>query len=155
VASGSRRDDITRDVVAAAFFRDVHVDRDVARRFLRDNAWADERIAAATTFPVDAEPLDTPTGGVPGFRLHHTYVLPGVPAEMRAMFRGLTLPVPRVPIHRTEITLDTTEDRIATILEDRGARAPRGPPRLLPRPGRGPCGCREPGHVMRPAHTRV
>jgi molybdopterin-biosynthesis enzyme MoeA-like protein len=124
VASGSRRDDITRDVVAAAFFRDVHVDRDVARRFLRDNAWANERIAAATTFPVDAEPLDTPTGGVPGFRLHHTYVLPGVPAEMRAMFRGLTLPVPRVPIHRTEITLDTTEDRIATILEEFGREHP-------------------------------
>ena len=121
---GFTPDDITRDAVAAAFFRDVHVDRDVARRFLRDNAWADERIAAATTFPVDAEPLDTPTGGVPGFRLHHTYVLPGVRAEMRAMFRGLTLPVPRVPIHRTEITLDTTEDRIVTILEEFGREHP-------------------------------
>ena len=93
---GFTPDDITRDAVATAFFRDVHVDPDVARRFLRDNAWADERIAAAAaTFPVDAEPLETATGGVPGFRLHHAYVLPGVPAEMRAMFRGLTLPVPR------------------------------------------------------------
>jgi hypothetical protein len=53
----------------------VHVDHDVARRFLRDNAWADERIAA--TFPIDAEPLETATGGVPGFRLHHAYVLSG------------------------------------------------------------------------------
>src|SRR5688500_6821264 len=112
---GFTPDDITRDAVARAFFRDVHVDHDVARRFLQDNAWADERIAAAAaTFPVDAEPLETATGGVPGFRLHHAYVLPGVPAEMRAMFRGLTLPVPREPIHRMEVTLDTTEDQIAT-----------------------------------------
>ena len=40
---------------------------------------------------------------------------------MRAMFRGLTLPVPRVPIRRTEITLGTTEDRLAMILEEFGA----------------------------------
>ena len=44
---GFTPDDITRDAVARAFFRDVHVDHDVAQRFLRDNAWADERIAAA------------------------------------------------------------------------------------------------------------
>ena len=43
---------------------------------------------------------------------------------MRAMFRGLTLPVPRVPIQRTEITLDTTEDRIAAILEEFGREHP-------------------------------
>lgn len=122
---GFTPDDITRDAVARAFFRDVHVDHDVAQRFLRDNAWADERIAAAAaTFPIDAEPLEAATGGVPGFRLHHAYVLPGVPAEMRAMFRGLTLPVPRVPIRRTEITLDTTEDRIAVILEEFGREHP-------------------------------
>ena len=40
------------------------------------------------------------------------------------MFRGLTLPVPRVPIQRTEITLDTTEDRIAAILEEFGREHP-------------------------------
>ena len=40
------------------------------------------------------------------------------------MFRGLTLPVPRVPIRRTEITLDTTEDRIAAILEEFGREHP-------------------------------
>ena len=33
---GFTPDDITRDAVATAFFRDVHVDPNVARRFLRD-----------------------------------------------------------------------------------------------------------------------
>lgn len=115
---GFTPDDITRNAVAAAFFRDVEVDTEVARRFRRHNTWADERIAAvAATFPVDATPLETPSGGVPGFRLRNAYVLPGMPAEMRAMFRALTLSVGRDPIHRITITLDTTEDRITETLK--------------------------------------
>ena len=131
---GFTPDDITRKAVATAFFRDVEVDRHLAYRFRRDNAWADEQIAtAAATFPVDATPLDTATGGVPGFRLRNAYVLPGMPAEMRAMFRGLTLPVGRDPIHRVTILVDTTEDRITETLEQArlklfGRRLPeRGP----------------------------
>jgi molybdenum cofactor synthesis domain-containing protein len=115
---GFTPDDITRHAVAAAFFRDVQVDTEVARRFRSRNAWADERIAtAAATFPVDATPLEIGSGGVPGFRLRNAYVLPGVPAEMRSMFRTLTLPVEREPIHRTVVTVPTTEDRIRRTLE--------------------------------------
>jgi molybdenum cofactor synthesis domain-containing protein len=115
---GFTPDDITRHAVATAFFRDVQVDADVARRFRSRNAWADERIAtAAATFPVDATPLETTGGGVPGFRLRNAYVLPGVPAEMRSMFRAVALPIERAPIHRTTITVPTTEDRIRRTLE--------------------------------------
>ena len=115
---GFTPDDITRDAVATAFFRDVEVDTEVAHRFRTENAWADERIAdAAARFPVDATPLKTTSGGVPGFRLRNTYVLPGSPAEMRAMFRALTLPVEGEPIRRVTITLDTTEDQITETLE--------------------------------------
>jgi molybdenum cofactor synthesis domain-containing protein len=114
---GFSPDDITRKAVATAFFRDVEVDGDLATRFLRDNAWADEQIAAsAATFPVDATPLETTAGGVPGFRLRNAYVLPGMPAEMRAVFRRLTLTVGREPIHRVVIPVDTTEDRITSTL---------------------------------------
>jgi molybdopterin-biosynthesis enzyme MoeA-like protein len=115
---GFTPDDITRNAVATAFFRDVAVDTELVGRFRKDNAWADERIAvAAATFPVDAVPLKGVTGGVPGFRLRNAYVLPGRPAEMRAMFCALTLPVEREPIHRVTFTLDTTEDRITETLE--------------------------------------
>jgi molybdenum cofactor synthesis domain-containing protein len=115
---GFTPDDITRYAVATAFFRDVLVDAEVARRFRSRNAWADERIAtAAATFPVDATPLEIDSGGVPGFRLRNAYVLPGVPAEMRSMFRDLELPIEREPIHRTTITVPTTEDRIRRTLE--------------------------------------
>jgi molybdenum cofactor synthesis domain-containing protein len=115
---GFTPDDITRHAVATAFFRDVQVDTEVARRFRSHNAWADERIAtAAATFPVDAAPLETTSGGVPGFRLRNAYVLPGVPAEMRSMFRGLKFAVECEPIHRRVLTVPTTEDRIRRTLE--------------------------------------
>lgn len=115
---GFTPDDITRRAVATAFFRDLEVDAEVARRFRTRNAWADERIAtAAATFPVDATPLETGSGGVPGFRLRNAYVLPGMPAEMRSMFRSLTLPGECEPIHRTVLTVPTTEDRIRRTLE--------------------------------------
>ena len=115
---GFTPDDITRHAVAAAFFRDVRIDTEVAQRFRSRNDWADERIAAAAaTFPVDATPLETTSGGVPGFRLRNAYVLPGVPAEMRAMFRRLRFAVECEPIHRTVLTVPTTEDRIRRTLE--------------------------------------
>jgi len=115
---GFTPDDITRHAVAAAFFRDVRIDTEVAQRFRSRNDWADERIAAAAaTFPVDAAPLETTSGGVPGFRLRNAYVLPGVPAEMRSMFRGLRFAVECEPIHRTVLTVQTTEDRIRRTLE--------------------------------------
>ena len=122
---GFTPDDITRHAVAAAFFRDVQIDTDVAQRFRSRNEWADERIAvAAATFPVDATPLETTSGGVPGFRLRNAYVLPGVPAEMRSMFRALTFAVECEPIHRKVITVPTTEDRIRRTLEQFAVRHP-------------------------------
>jgi len=121
---GFTPDDITRHAVATAFFRDVQVDSDVALRFRSRNAWADERIAtAAATFPLDATPLEIGRG-VPGFQLRNAYVLPGVPAEMRSMFHALALPVEQKPIHRTMITVPTTEDRIRRLLERFGGRYP-------------------------------
>jgi molybdenum cofactor synthesis domain-containing protein len=115
---GFTPDDITRHAVATAFFRDLQIDNEMARRFHSRNAWADERIAtAAATFPVDATPLETTSGGVPGFRLRNAYVLPGVPAEMRSMFRALRFSVECEPIHRTAFTVPTTEDRIRKTLE--------------------------------------
>ena len=115
---GFTPDDITRHAVATAFYRDLQIDNEMARRFHSRNEWADERIAtAAATLPVDATPLETSSGGVPGFRLRNAYVLPGVPAEMRAMFRGLRFSVECEPIHRTALTVPTTEDRIRRTLE--------------------------------------
>lgn len=39
--------------------------------------------------PEDAELIDNPVSGAPGFRLENVYVLAGVPSIMQAMFEGL------------------------------------------------------------------
>jgi len=115
---GFTPDDVTRHAVATAFFRDLQVDPELARRFRSRNAWADERIAtAAATFPVDATPIEAAGGGVHGFQLRNAYVLPGVPAEMRTMFSRLRLSGECEPIHKSILTVPTTEDRITRTLE--------------------------------------
>jgi len=120
---GFTPDDVTREAVASAFYRNVVINSDLARAFATTNTWANEQVArAAATFPADAEPLESPVGGIPGFRLGKAYVLPGAPREMRAMFAALELPIPMKPIHRTAITAQTTEDRIGAILEEFTAR---------------------------------
>jgi hypothetical protein len=49
---GFTPDDITRHAVATAFYRDLQIDNEVARRFHSRDEWADERIAtAAATLP--------------------------------------------------------------------------------------------------------
>jgi molybdenum cofactor synthesis domain-containing protein len=83
---GGTPDDITREALAAAF--DVsqeivpELEADLRRRFTRDPDYA----ARWAALPAGAQPLDNPRGGAPGFRLGNVWVLPGLPAEMEAMF---------------------------------------------------------------------
>jgi molybdenum cofactor synthesis domain-containing protein len=114
---GFTPDDITRTSVAAAFYRDVAVHSATQRAFVDANAWANDDIAAAVaSIPIDAEPIPSPVGGVPGFKLRGTYVLSGAPSEMQAMFKSLSFHVTTSPIHRVVIELATTEDQIASTL---------------------------------------
>lgn len=122
---GFTPDDITRGAVAKAFYREVSVDVEVLSTFVANTGWADDAVAAAVaTFPESAEPILSPVGGVPGFRLGNVYVLPGVPVEMRAMFEVLDLRTGAGEIYRTELTTTATEDRIAFLLVEFGAAHP-------------------------------
>lgn len=64
--------------------------------------------------PQGADLLDNPVSRAPGFRLGNVFVLPGVPAIMRAMFDGLAPSLKGGPpvIART-ISAFTTEGAIA------------------------------------------
>lgn len=123
---GFTPDDITRKAVASAFHRDLAVHRDLQSSFTAETPWADTNISRyAATFPVDALPIESPIGGVPGFCLGHIYALPGAPMELQAMFATLKLETTSRPIHRTIIRAATTEDRIATILQNFTKTHPR------------------------------
>jgi molybdenum cofactor synthesis domain-containing protein len=83
---GGTPDDLTREALAAAFGvpqEEVpEVAAELRARFIRDPEYA----ARWALLPRGSRPLANPLGGAPGFAIGNVHVLPGLPAEMRAMF---------------------------------------------------------------------
>jgi len=86
---GGTPDDLTREAIAAAFDvpqEEVPELADALRaRFTRDPEYA----ARWAALPAGSRPLENPLGGAPGFVIENVYVLPGLPAEMEAMFDSI------------------------------------------------------------------
>jgi nicotinamide-nucleotide amidase len=122
---GGTPDDITREAVAAAFEREreevVELAEELRRRFPSDPEYA----ARWAMLPVGSRPLENPLGGAPGFVIENTYVLPGLPSEMEAMFEAMEDEFRREhPIGSWRRTYRTTESRIVAVLEAMGDRHP-------------------------------
>jgi molybdenum cofactor synthesis domain-containing protein len=83
---GGTPDDLTREAIAAAFAVEQQEVPELVsalrNRFPHDPDYA----VAWAQLPVGSRPLENPLGGAPGFLLENVYVLPGLPAEMEAMF---------------------------------------------------------------------
>jgi len=115
---GGTPDDLTRDAVAAAFgvaqVEYAEVAADLRARFRGDPEYA----ARWALLPEGSRPLANPLGGAPGFVLEHVYVLPGLPAEMEAMYETIEDELRAgPPIDSWRQTYRTTESRIVAILE--------------------------------------
>ena len=86
---GGTPDDLTREAIAAAFGvpqEEVpEVAADLRARFTRDPEYA----ARWAQLPRGSRALANPLGGAPGFAIENVYVLPGLPAEMEAMFASI------------------------------------------------------------------
>jgi molybdenum cofactor synthesis domain-containing protein len=122
---GGTPDDITREAVAAAFAVEqaevVEVANDLRARFTSDP----EYVARWANLPVGCRPLANPRGGAPGFMLENVYVLPGLPAEMEAMFETVAEQLATgSPIGAWRRRLRTTESRIVGVLEAAAERYP-------------------------------
>ena len=80
---------------AAADLVEYHYDRLLAQHYLtqRGPAFAREKMA---TLPRGAQPLPNPVGTAPGVKIEHQgtliYILPGVPAELEAIFAASIAP---------------------------------------------------------------
>ena len=84
---GGTPDDITREAFAAAFDVPQEVVAGACRRPALSASSGDPEYAARwAALPAGARPLDNPLGGAPGFLIENTWVLPGLPSEMKAMF---------------------------------------------------------------------
>jgi molybdenum cofactor synthesis domain-containing protein len=84
---GPTHDDVTMEAVAAAFGRPVE-QHDEALEWLTTHGGyqAGELVDGTTHLPKGARMLPNHEGVAPGAVVESVYVLPGVPAEMKAMF---------------------------------------------------------------------
>ena len=122
---GGTPDDLTREAIAAAFGVPQEEVPDLAAdlraRFTRDPEYA----ARWARLPRGSRPLDNPLGGAPGFAIENVYVLPGLPAEMEAMFAAVEEEFRRgSPIDAWRRVYRTRESVIAAVLVEVGDRWP-------------------------------
>jgi len=98
---GPTTDDITRPIVAQALglplIRDENIIRIIEERFqARGSAMPASNLVQADV-PQGGKPLPNPLGTAPGLYIthqqSHIFLLPGVPAEMRAIMRETILPL--------------------------------------------------------------
>ncbi len=122
---GGTPDDVTREAIAAAFgvlqAEQPEVAAALRARFVRDPDYA----ARWARLPEGSRQLENPLGGAPGFALENVYVLPGLPAEMKAMFETVAEELRAgAPIGSWRRTYRTTESRIVAVLEAIGVHHP-------------------------------
>ena len=123
---GGTPDDITREAIAAAFGVPQEEIPELAAglraRFRRDPEYA----ARWAQLPAGSRPLANPLGGAPGFVIENVYVLPGLPAEMEAMFETIADELRRpMPIASWRRTYATRESEIFSVLAEAVKRFPQ------------------------------
>jgi molybdenum cofactor synthesis domain-containing protein len=84
---GPTHDDVTMEAVAAAFGTELASDGEVSEWLETETGYAAADLAPGTThIPETAEMIRNPEGVAPGCIIGNTFVLPGLPAEMKGMF---------------------------------------------------------------------
>jgi nicotinamide-nucleotide amidase len=122
---GGTPDDLTREALAHAFAVE-QVEVPALAAALRGRFTGDPEYAAAwARLPTGSRPIENPLGGAPGFALENVFVLPGLPAEMEAMFDSVAEEFRRgAPIASWRGTYRTRESIIAPLLVEAGERWP-------------------------------
>jgi nicotinamide-nucleotide amidase len=123
---GGTPDDVTREGVASAVGVGCEEIPEVAARLRGrfDARGLGDYAARWACLPVGSEPLENPLGGAPGFVLRNTYVLPGLPSEMKAMFETIAERFEGDPIGTWRHSYRTGEGQIVAILEEATRRHP-------------------------------
>ena len=109
---GPTHDDVTMEGVAAAFGRGVERN-DEAAAWLAERGYSADDLAAETThLPADCRPLANEAGVAPGAVVESAYVLPGVPTEMKAMFKSVADEFEGTPTHTVTVDVDEPESAL-------------------------------------------
>jgi len=122
---GGTPDDITREAIAAAFGVPQVEQPEVADRLRARYRGDPDYVTRWACLPEGSRALENPLGGAPGFAIGNVFVLPGLPAEMEAMFETLVDELRSGgPIVSWRRSYRTTESRIVAVLEAMGERHP-------------------------------
>ncbi len=123
---GGTPDDVTRELVAAAFGVGRSAHADVAQRLRARFTGDPDYVTRWAELPDGSRALENPLGGAPGFVIENVYVLPGLPSEMKAMFASIEEELRRgPPVDAWRRRYRTTESRIVEVLEVLQERHPR------------------------------
>jgi molybdenum cofactor synthesis domain-containing protein len=122
---GGTPDDVTREGLAATFGVQQVEYPEVARRLRARFRGAPDYVTPWALLPEGSRPLENPLGGAPGFAIGNTYVLPGLPSEMEAMY-GLIEPelAGAAPIASWRQSYATRESDIVGVLRELERRHP-------------------------------
>jgi nicotinamide-nucleotide amidase len=122
---GGTPDDLTREAIAHAFHVDQVEQPDVAADLRARFVGNPEYAVRWAQLPAGSWPLANPLGGAPGFALENVYVMPGLPAEMKAMFDAIAEKFRSgSPIAAWRRVLETRESEIVPALVEAGERWP-------------------------------
>jgi molybdenum cofactor synthesis domain-containing protein len=116
---GPTHDDLTMAGVAAAFGRDLE-ENDEAQSWLETHGgYASEDLADGTAdIPAGARPLHNERGVAPGCVIESTYVLPGVPEEMKTMFEKIESEFSGTIRHVETVVVDEPESALLNRFEE-------------------------------------
>jgi molybdenum cofactor synthesis domain-containing protein len=122
---GGTPDDVTREALAETFgvpqVEFPELTAELRARFSRDPDY----VKPWACLPEGSRPLENPLGGAPGFAIGNTYVLPGLPAEMEAMYEVVEQELAGgAPIGSWRQKYATTESRIVEVLRELERRHP-------------------------------
>jgi molybdenum cofactor synthesis domain-containing protein len=110
---GPTPDDLTMEGVAAALGRET-VDHEAAREWLTEQGgYSAADLAEGTAeLPAGSRMLPNDVGVAPGAVVDSIYVLPGVPAEMKAMFGHISDEFAGEEIHTATVVADEPESAL-------------------------------------------
>lgn len=115
---GPTHDDRTMAAVAASVGRDLAHHPEAAAWLTSEGGYSAEELDAGTTdLPAGARMLPNEVGVAPGAVIESIYVLPGVPAEMKAMFDHIAAEFSGEPIHTAVVVADEPESALLDRLE--------------------------------------
>ncbi|WP_096388872.1 competence/damage-inducible protein A [Halopenitus persicus] len=116
---GPTHDDRTMEGVAAAFGRELVEHPDAVEWLDGQDGYSAADLADGTAhLPAGARLLENDSGVAPGAVVETVYVLPGVPAEMRAMFERIADEFSGTPRHVVTVEVDEPESALIDRLEE-------------------------------------